>query len=186
MKKRSKLAKILIPASLLFAAMFFSQNASAAVCSPNIAGKITKSANTSLNSDLDRLKNREQQINNAEEAIDNSIFGCTDIWPTGDFGFKLPNISDIITKMGEEAMNKACKLARDKVREQTDKINQSVSLDTSMIDGFDELGLGRYELGSAKASGGTGNSSDISIKDNSRKSSGSNWDSISNAINSFN
>lgn len=185
MSKKQVLKTILVPATIALASMFYIQGASANACSPNIMSKINKAANEQLQNDIGIINQQGKQRQQQTQDINDGIFGCTDIWPTGDFGFKLPDITDILRKMGEEAMNKACNLARDKVREQTDKINQSVSLDTSAIDGFDELGLGRYELGSAKTTGGTSNNGGFNVNNNTRGSGNNDWNSISNAIGSL-
>lgn len=184
MIKIFKLKALFVPALVLTGSLMFSVGAHASICSPNIANNIMEDTKARIGQDIanaGKVYNPEIIEQNA-----NDIFGCTDMWPTGDFGFKIPNIEQILKDMGEKAMNKACDLARDKIREQTDKINNSIKLDTSMIDGFDELGLGSYDLGSANASGGLGGKPDININRNNNSSNGNtNWGGISDVINNF-
>lgn len=185
MIKIFKLKTLFVPALVLTGSLMFSVGAHASICSPDIANNIMKDVKGRIDQDFNDLDKRNNPAIVEQNA--NDIFGCTDIWPTGDFGFKIPNIEQILKDMGEKAMNKACDLARDKIREQTNKINNSIKLDTSMIDGFDELGLGNYELGSANASGGLSGKPDVNINNNSNRNSNSNtnWGGISDVINNF-
>lgn len=185
MNKKNIVKKAIIPIGFAILTAMAIPNAYAGTCSPGIAGKIINNTDDVIAADLSDLKKKNDNVKKTTDQI-NDVFGCTDIWPTGDFGFTIPSITDILKDMGEEAMKKACNLARDEVRKQTDKINQNISLDTSMIDGYDELGLGNHSLGGASSHGGTGGKPGVDF--NSR-SSGNNinndWNSISNVVNSF-
>lgn len=167
----SKKRKILLSLPAIILLSMFSNLAMAGSCDPTIAQSVIEAKKRQVEND----KNQEisKTLPNGTSDI---LSGCTNIWPTADFGFQLPSISDTLKKMGEEAMNKACNTAREKINEQISKAQQNVSLDSSSISGFSELGIGNVNLGSASIN--TGTSSKGGVTNNGSSS----WDSITSSF----
>lgn len=165
-KKGAMIALMLIGASLLPTTNAFADN-----CSSNVAQGIINAAATAISQDQQREKHA------SDLSSDDSILGCSDVFPTGSLGISLPSISSVLKNIAEKAMNQACDAARNAIQSQVEKATTSVTLNTSMIKGFSSLGLGDINLGTAGISGGTGSSSSLTIN-------GGGWSNLSSAISS--
>lgn len=166
----SKKRKILLSLPAIVLLSMFSNLAMASSCDPVIGQNVIDGKNSQIEND------KEQELSKTlPEGTSDLLSGCTNIWPTADFGFSLPSISDTLKKMGEEAMNKACNTAREKINEQVSKAQQSVSLDTSSISGFSELGIGNVNFGSASVSTGTSSTGGVT-------QNGSSWNNITSSF----
>lgn len=153
----SKKKKILLSLPAILLLSTFSNFAMASnECNSVVASEVLAAKQAQYQNTLGQTPPKKLPTNSSSE-----LLGCSNVWPTANFGFTLPKISDVLKKVGEEAMNKACDTAREKINEQLSKVQQNMSLNASNISGFNELGISDIGLGSANISAGTGSSAGI-------------------------
>lgn len=100
-------------------------------------------------------KNFMDNINQSLETI-----GCTDAWPVGNLGIRLPSVDAIIKKTKEAAISKACSIAREKVTQLTGSISENISLDMPVLGNVGNGGVSTG-AGFSSGSGATFNGTDV-------------------------